>query len=158
MSPEQKNLPAAYAAIDKAMKRGVIKKNTAARKKSSLSPPRLRGRSSVLGRNRTGTVLRRGSIVSIQLRGQSEIITNNTIIGAPGQNRTAHAPPQARVLSIERRGRWDKTGIQACLFWPNDPRMLRTGALLNVYQNLSHAATKSTNVCWCSPSSTRWRK
>lgn len=32
----EKLLPAAYAAIDKAMKRGVIKKNTAARKKSRL--------------------------------------------------------------------------------------------------------------------------
>lgn len=31
------NLPAAYAAIDKAMKKGTIKKNTAARKKSRLS-------------------------------------------------------------------------------------------------------------------------
>ena len=30
-------LPSAYAAIDKAMKRGVIKKNTAARKKSRLA-------------------------------------------------------------------------------------------------------------------------
>jgi small subunit ribosomal protein S20 len=30
-------LPTAYKAIDKAMKRGVIKKNTAARKKSRLS-------------------------------------------------------------------------------------------------------------------------
>ena len=33
----EKLLPAAYAAIDKAMKRGVIKKNTAARKKSRLA-------------------------------------------------------------------------------------------------------------------------
>lgn len=33
----QKKLPAAYKAIDKAAKRGVIKKNTAARKKSRLS-------------------------------------------------------------------------------------------------------------------------
>lgn len=32
-----KLLPAAYQAIDKAMKRGVIKKNTAARKKSRLA-------------------------------------------------------------------------------------------------------------------------
>lgn len=32
----QKLLPAAYQAIDKAKKRGVIKKNTAARKKSRL--------------------------------------------------------------------------------------------------------------------------
>jgi small subunit ribosomal protein S20 len=30
-------LPSAYSAIDKAMKKGVIKKNTAARKKSRLS-------------------------------------------------------------------------------------------------------------------------
>ena len=33
----EKELPKAYAAIDKAAKRGVIKKNTAARKKSRLS-------------------------------------------------------------------------------------------------------------------------
>lgn len=33
----QKQLPEAYKAIDKAAKRGVIKKNTAARKKSRLS-------------------------------------------------------------------------------------------------------------------------
>ena len=33
----EKLLPAAYKAIDKAMKRGVIKKNTAARKKSRLA-------------------------------------------------------------------------------------------------------------------------
>lgn len=33
----QKMLPAAYKAIDKAAKKGVIKKNTAARKKSRLS-------------------------------------------------------------------------------------------------------------------------
>lgn len=32
----QKNLPAAYEAIDKATKRNIIKKNTAARKKSRL--------------------------------------------------------------------------------------------------------------------------
>ncbi len=32
-----KLLPAAYKAIDKAVKRGVLKKNTAARKKSSLA-------------------------------------------------------------------------------------------------------------------------
>lgn len=32
----QENLPAAYEAIDKALKRKVIKKNTAARKKSRL--------------------------------------------------------------------------------------------------------------------------
>jgi len=32
-----KNLSSAYAAIDKAAKRGVIKKNTAARKKSRLT-------------------------------------------------------------------------------------------------------------------------
>jgi small subunit ribosomal protein S20 len=32
----EKQLPAAYQAIDKAMKRGVIKANTAARKKSRL--------------------------------------------------------------------------------------------------------------------------
>lgn len=32
-----KNLPAAYQAIDKAKKRGVIKDNTAARKKSRLA-------------------------------------------------------------------------------------------------------------------------
>jgi small subunit ribosomal protein S20 len=32
-----KMLPSAYAAIDKAAKRGVIKKNTASRKKSRLS-------------------------------------------------------------------------------------------------------------------------
>ncbi len=31
------SLPAAYAAIDKAMKKGVIKKNTASRKKARLS-------------------------------------------------------------------------------------------------------------------------
>ncbi len=31
------SLPAAYAAIDKAMKKGTIKKNTAARKKSRLA-------------------------------------------------------------------------------------------------------------------------
>ena len=33
----KKLLPAAYKAIDKAMKRGVIKRNTASRKKSRLS-------------------------------------------------------------------------------------------------------------------------
>ena len=33
----EKLLPAAYRAIDKAMKRGVMKKNTAARKKSQLA-------------------------------------------------------------------------------------------------------------------------
>lgn len=33
----EKLLPGAYQAIDKAMKRGVIKKNTAARKKSRLA-------------------------------------------------------------------------------------------------------------------------
>ena len=33
----EKLLPAAYQAIDKAMKRGVIKENTAARKKSRLA-------------------------------------------------------------------------------------------------------------------------
>ena len=33
----EKLLPGAYKAIDKAMKRGVIKKNTAARKKSRLA-------------------------------------------------------------------------------------------------------------------------
>ncbi len=33
----QKFIPAAYKAIDKATKKGVIKKNTAARKKSRLS-------------------------------------------------------------------------------------------------------------------------
>jgi small subunit ribosomal protein S20 len=33
----EKLLPTAYKAIDKAMKRGVIKKNTAARKKSRLA-------------------------------------------------------------------------------------------------------------------------
>jgi small subunit ribosomal protein S20 len=33
----EKLLPSAYKAIDKAMKRGVIKKNTAARKKSRLA-------------------------------------------------------------------------------------------------------------------------
>lgn len=33
----RKLLPAAYAAIDKALKRGVIKANTASRKKSSLA-------------------------------------------------------------------------------------------------------------------------
>lgn len=32
----KKSLPAAYKAIDKAAKRGIIKKNTAARKKSRL--------------------------------------------------------------------------------------------------------------------------
>ncbi len=32
-----KSLPEAYKAIDKALKRGVIKKNTAARKKSRLA-------------------------------------------------------------------------------------------------------------------------
>ena len=31
------NLPAAYSAIDKALKKGIIKKNTAARKKARLS-------------------------------------------------------------------------------------------------------------------------
>ncbi len=36
-SEAQKLLPAAYKAIDKAMKRGVLKKNTAARKKSRLA-------------------------------------------------------------------------------------------------------------------------
>lgn len=33
----EKLLPSAYKAIDKAMKRGIIKKNTAARKKSHLA-------------------------------------------------------------------------------------------------------------------------
>ena len=33
----QKKLPDSYKAIDKALKRGLIKKNTAARKKSRLS-------------------------------------------------------------------------------------------------------------------------
>lgn len=33
----EQSLPAAYKAIDKALKRGVIKKNTAARKKSRLA-------------------------------------------------------------------------------------------------------------------------
>jgi small subunit ribosomal protein S20 len=33
----KKNLPSAYSAIDKAAKRGVIKKNTASRKKARLS-------------------------------------------------------------------------------------------------------------------------
>lgn len=33
----EKNLPAAYKAIDKAAKRGIIKKNTASRKKSRLA-------------------------------------------------------------------------------------------------------------------------
>jgi small subunit ribosomal protein S20 len=37
MSAAEKMLPSAYKAIDKAMKRGVIKKNTAARKKSRLA-------------------------------------------------------------------------------------------------------------------------
>ncbi|MFA5751146.1 MAG: 30S ribosomal protein S20 [Candidatus Paceibacterota bacterium] len=32
-----KNLPSAYSAIDKAVKKGVIKKNTGARKKSRLT-------------------------------------------------------------------------------------------------------------------------
>jgi len=36
-SEATKLLPSAYQAIDKAMKRGVIKKNTAARKKSRLA-------------------------------------------------------------------------------------------------------------------------
>ena len=37
LSGAEKLLPSAYKAIDKAMKRGVIKKNTAARKKSRLA-------------------------------------------------------------------------------------------------------------------------
>jgi len=37
VSGAEKLLPAAYKAIDKAMKRGVIKKNTAANKKSRLA-------------------------------------------------------------------------------------------------------------------------
>ena len=37
VSGAEKLLPAAYQAIDKAMKRGVIKANTAARKKSRLA-------------------------------------------------------------------------------------------------------------------------
>jgi small subunit ribosomal protein S20 len=37
ISGAEKMLPAAYKAIDKAMKRGVIKANTAARKKSRLA-------------------------------------------------------------------------------------------------------------------------
>ena len=37
MKSVQKLLPTAYKAIDKAMKRGVISKNTAARKKSRLA-------------------------------------------------------------------------------------------------------------------------
>lgn len=37
VSEAKKVLPEAYKAIDKAAKRGVIKKNTAARKKSQLS-------------------------------------------------------------------------------------------------------------------------
>lgn len=37
VSAAEKMLPEAYQAIDKAMKRGVIKKNTAARKKSRLA-------------------------------------------------------------------------------------------------------------------------
>jgi small subunit ribosomal protein S20 len=37
MAGAEKLLPAAYKAIDKAMKRGVIKGNTAARKKSRLA-------------------------------------------------------------------------------------------------------------------------
>jgi small subunit ribosomal protein S20 len=37
VSEAQKGLSAAFAAIDKAAKRGVIKKNTAARKKSRLA-------------------------------------------------------------------------------------------------------------------------
>ena len=36
-SADSKDLPKAYQAIDKAVKRGVIKKNTAARMKSRLS-------------------------------------------------------------------------------------------------------------------------
>ena len=36
-SMDAKDLPKAYQAIDKAVKRGVIKKNTAARMKSRLS-------------------------------------------------------------------------------------------------------------------------
>ncbi len=36
-SDAKKMLPSAYAAIDKAMKRGVIKKNNASRKKARLS-------------------------------------------------------------------------------------------------------------------------
>lgn len=37
VSGAQEGLPVAYKAIDKALKRGVIKKNTAARKKSRLT-------------------------------------------------------------------------------------------------------------------------
>lgn len=37
LAAAEKLLPAAYQAIDKAMKRGVIKSNTAARKKSRLA-------------------------------------------------------------------------------------------------------------------------
>lgn len=37
MAAAEKLLPSAYQAIDKAMKRGVIKANTAARKKSRLA-------------------------------------------------------------------------------------------------------------------------
>jgi len=40
----EKLLPAAYQAIDKAMKRGVLKKNTAARKKSLLTKALSRAR------------------------------------------------------------------------------------------------------------------
>ncbi len=36
-SPAAPSLAAAYKAIDKAMKRGVLKKNTAARKKASMA-------------------------------------------------------------------------------------------------------------------------
>lgn len=36
-APSEKLLPAAYQAIDKAMKRGIIKKNNAARKKARLA-------------------------------------------------------------------------------------------------------------------------
>ncbi len=40
----EKLLPAAYRAIDKAMKRGVIKSNTAARKKSRLAAALMRAK------------------------------------------------------------------------------------------------------------------
>lgn len=43
-SEAEKLLPSAYKAIDKAMKRGVIKKNTAARKKSRLAAALARAR------------------------------------------------------------------------------------------------------------------
>ena len=52
-------LPTAYKAIDKAMKRGVIKKNTAARKKSRLAPLSNAHRTDNLlcpGQNRTDIV------------------------------------------------------------------------------------------------------